>query len=287
MALKIFDKQYYIDEPFSVMRKKSNRHITEDAHTHDFVELIYVFDGRVRHTLDGTDYSLQSGDLLFINYKSEHSFSADGNLEYVNIILKPDFISQSLRGEKNVFSLLTLSSFNEFSATVNRTRQFMRFSGEQRREVEALISIMEKEGAEGGSEFVLRSALNVFLAIVFRKMSFSLSERLAINPELLVYIKNNCGEKLTLRDIAARCSYNPSYFSRAFKKFAGMSFMDFLTKCRIEKARTLLSESDRKIEEIIAECGFSDRTRFFKLFADETGVTSLKYRKSLTFSEEK
>ena len=280
MALKLLDKKYYIDESFTIRRVKNGGYMNEKVHTHDFVELIYVYDGRSCHKVDGIEYSLGRGDLLFVNYGSRHSFETGGNLEYVNIILKPDFISRSLKGEKNVFSLLTLSSFNEFSDKVNRAKQFMHFSKDERIRIEALISLMEdEESHNNGSDFVLRSALNVFLAIVFRKMSFSLSEQLEMNSELLVYIRDNCGEKLPLKNIAAKCSYNPSYFSRAFKKFAGMSYLDFLSKCRLEKACELLSMTDKTIEEIITECGFSDRTRFFKLFCDEIGSTPMQYRK--------
>lgn len=281
MALKLLDEKYYIDEAFTIRREKNFEYVKEKAHTHDFVELIYVYEGKVNHKVDNTEYSLGRGDLLFINYGCRHSFETDDNVEYVNIILKPDFISRSLKGEKNVFSLLTLSSFNEFSNKVNRAKQFIHFSKEERNRVEALISIMEdEERKNNGSDFVLRSALNIFLAIVFRQMSFSLKEHFEINSELLVYIRDNCGERFSLKDVAAKCSYNPSYFSRAFKKFTGIPYLEFLSKCRVEKACVLLSSTDKKIEEIISECGFSDRTRFFKLFYKEIGITPLQYRKN-------
>jgi len=281
MALKLLDEKYYIDEAFTIRREKNFEYVKEKAHTHDFVELIYVYEGKVNHKVDNTEYSLGRGDLLFINYGCRHSFETDDNLEYVNIILKPDFISRSLKGEKNVFSLLTLSSFNEFSNKVNRAKQFIHFSKEERNRVEALISIMEdEERKNNGSDFVLRSALNIFLAIVFRQMSFSLKEHFEINSELLVYIRDNCGERFSLKDVAAKGSYNPSYFSRAFKKFTGIPYLEFLSKCRVEKACVLLSSTDKKIEEIISECGFSDRTRFFKLFYKEIGITPLQYRKN-------
>ncbi len=280
MALKLLDEKYYTDEAFTIRREKTSGYKKEKAHTHDFVELIYVYEGKACHRLDNAEYLLERGDLLFVNHGSRHSFETEGNLEYVNIILKPDFISRSLRGEKNVFSLLTLSSFNEFSDKVNRAKHFMHFSKDERFRVEALISLMEEEDKNNGSDFVLRSALNVFLAIVFRKMSFALKEQFSINSELLVYLRDNCGEKLSLKAIAEKCSYNPSYFSRAFKSYAGLSFLEFLSKCRIEKACELLSAADKTIEEIISECGFSDRTRFFKVFYEQTGTTPLKYRRN-------
>lgn len=281
MTLKLHDKKYYTDKSFAVIRHKYFENYKEAIHTHDFVELMYVYEGKTAHYINGVEFKLSKGDLLFINYGNSHSFNSTGNMEYINIILKPDFISHSLSGEKNVFSLLTLSDFNEFSSEINHSKKIMHFSKEERKKIEALIMIIEDEQrSDNGNGFVLRSALNVFLAIVFRKMAFALRERMSVDSELLDYIKTNCAENLTAQNVASLCSYNPSYFSRVFKKFAGRSFIEYLTMCRIEKASALLVNSDKSIEEIISDCGFADRTRFFKLFNDKTGVSPLKFRKN-------
>ena len=282
MAVKLFDKKYYTDKSLAVIRHKYYEEYTELSHTHDFVELMYVYDGKTNHNVDGTQYILTRGDLLFINYGCTHSFVSSGNMEYVNIILKPDFISHSLSGEKNIFSLLTLSDFNDFSNKIDLTKKYVHFSSDERGIIEALITVMENEYINPqGSDFVLRSALNVFLANVFRKLSISLTEQMNIDSQLLSYIKRNCSEKLTVEKVASSCSYNASYFSRRFKKFVGMTFVEYLSKCRIDKACELLLTSSKSIEEIISECGFSDRTRFYKLFNLQTGLSPLKYRKNM------
>lgn len=281
MALKLHEKKYYTDKSLDIIRHKYTDAYNEPLHAHDFIELMYVYEGKTIHSVGGEEYALAKGDLLFINYGNTHSFDSVGNMEYINIILKPDFISQSLCGEKNVFSLLTLSDFNDFSSKIDRSKKYMHFTGDERSKIEALISIMEDESVSAeGNSFILRSALNVFLAIIFRKMSLYLTNKLSFDSELLNYIKQNCSEKLTLNGIAAMCSYNPSYFSRSFKNLSGMSFSDFLSKCRIDKAAFLLQSSSKNIEDIISECGFADRTRFFRLFSARMGVSPLKYRKN-------
>ena len=52
--------------------------------------------------------------------------------------------------------------------------------------------------------------------------------RLFADEELFDYIDQNLGSDLTLSTLAGKCFYNPSYFSRAFKKETGLSPMDFL-----------------------------------------------------------
>jgi transcriptional regulator GlxA family with amidase domain len=60
----------------------------------------------------------------------------------------------------------------------------------------------------------------------------------------------------------------------------GRSPVTYLVECRIKKAKELLASTDRSVEEIIEVCGFSNRTAFFKKFADSTGLSPLQYRKN-------
>ena len=71
----------------------------------------------------------------------------------------------------------------------------------------------------------------------------------------------------TLEALAEKCFYNPSYFSRAFKAYAGVTFSEYLTECRIERAKELLSATELSIETVIGESGYSNRTKFFADFS--------------------
>ena len=111
-------------------------------------------------------------------------------------------------------------------------------------------------------------------------MTESPSIHLSINNFLLSYIKNNCQNKLFINEMASRCGYTHEHFSRIFKKFTGKTPKAYVLECRINKARELLSTTDRSVETVIAECGFTDRTAFFKAFSSQVGMTPLQYRKN-------
>ncbi len=281
MAITLYNKRYYADEPFIIKRNKSAEFAEEPMHTHDFIEFMYVYKGKSQHTKDSENFSMGKGDLLFINYGSTHGYTSDGNFEYVNVIIKPDYVSKSLTGVENAFALLTLANFKEFSEKLNRAKSHIHFDEAERTQIETLIEFMEKEreNQSSGSEVIARSALDIFLTLIFRKMSLPLSDRMYLNSELLEYIKNNCGEDMTLNKVAAMCFYNPSYFSRAFKGFSGFGFTEYLTKCRIKRACELLISTELRTDDIMAKCGFSNRTRFFNKFYEETGLSPHKYRK--------
>ena len=158
----------------------------------------------------------------------------------------------------------------------------MSFVGEEKRTVESLISLMDTETAKDdrGSYLILSSVLNILLTMLFRKLSLPMDKDTAIDGKMLGYIKENCHAHITLESLAEGRFYNPSYFSRAFKAYAGATFSEYLTACRIDRAKELLSSTDMAIESIIGESGYSNRTKFFTDFQERVGTTPLKFRKS-------
>jgi transcriptional regulator GlxA family with amidase domain len=93
-------------------------------------------------------------------------------------------------------------------------------------------------------------------------------------------MERNCGERLLINEIASKCGYSVEHFSRIFKKYTGKSPMAYISECRIMRAKDMLLNTEKPIEVIISECGFSNRTAFFKKFFCIEGVTPLQFRKN-------
>ena len=101
-----------------------------------------------------------------------------------------------------------------------------------------------------------------------------------MSEAVLKYIREHCGEKITLEEMAKRCLYNTSYFSRVFKDYTGENFIAYLRKKRINKAAELISNSDIMIKDIMCEVGYTESNKFFSDFKKIFGLTPLQYRKS-------
>ena len=281
MAIRFENGRYQIDENY-IIRRQTHLH-GAPAHTHDFIELVYQLNGHCLHVIDGKSYQVSRGDMAFINYRSVHEIPPTGNADYVNILIKPEYIHQSLLGSENAFSILALKDFADFSETAQKSHLMMHFSGGERVQLEGLIERMTDELSHpaAGSELVIRSCINILLTMVFRRMDLPMKDHTPLTHELLAYINANCAHSLSLEEVAKRAGYNSAYFSRLFKIQTGQTFTDYLTHCRIRLAANLLAESDAKVEEIISEAGFTNRTRFFKLFSAQMGTTPHQYRKRI------
>lgn len=278
------ENKYYMSEDAGIYYAvETPESINKPQHTHEYVEFAYMLKGKCTHIIDGKEYAVAPGDMVVINYNQTHEIKGNTEVRFINVFIKPRYINQNLQNHENVFSLLDLSEFNEFSKILDVSKAKVTFSRNERDRIEKTISIINKEMNEKspGYELAIYSQLNFFLVMTFRKMSLRMDVvPWGINDELLIYISKHCHENLELEDLAKMCSYNTSYFSRKFKEFSGLPFREYLKKIRLEKAVILLEQTDSKISDIIEQVGYTDRTKFFSHFSALTGTTPLKYRQS-------
>lgn len=85
-------------------------------------------------------------------------------------------------------------------------------------------------------------------------------------------------EKLSLRDLCRHVLMSTSYFSLAFKQCTGETFVEYLTRVRIEKAKALLLATSLKFYEIASRVGYADPNYFSILFKKHTGMTPRDFR---------
>lgn len=260
---------------------EENKSIGDIApHTHDFVELVYILSGKAVHTVDGRSYNLSRGDILFMNCGCVHSFVSENEHTYVNILFSPEIIGENIVTNETAFSLFSLTAFNQ----MRNDSEFgkISFFGDERLEIENIIRSMltEYRGKQTYWERSMRNYLNNLIIKMLRKneTGFEPCEIDGMWRELSAYIDENLGEKLTLSDLAEKCFYNPSYFSRVFKEKFGVSLVEYITKKRIAYAVDLLQSTDMPIEEISEKVGFSDRNSFYHAFSRYMNRTPSSYR---------
>ncbi len=256
----------------------------EPIHTHDFLELVYIASGKGMQHVDGKEYAVARGDLLFINYNHTHAFTSVKGMEYYNIYLKPAFISEKLINADNAFQMLALTAFEDFRESVADGHPLVRFAGTEIQEVENCIHAMCRENQQklGGRDTVMKSYLTVLLTYMFRKMAVyeeTAGKRQDKIQELIRYIAENCTQKLSLEELSNQCFYNPSYFCRVFKEYSGVTVTEFIHDSRIRKSCELLEHTSMTVEEIALQTGYTNKTFFYKRFRSRMGISPAEYRK--------
>ena len=279
MRVFIRDSNISTEENISV-KEYCSRVESYPPHTHEFIEFVYIKSGSATHTIDGKEYRLAHGDMLIIDYGQVHSFIPTPKVDYVNILLDPQFFSSELVDVESVSQLLMYDMFEEFFEIESTSKQYIHFGKKYRNDVDFIIDQMVREYNNKylGYRSVLKGNMRILLSWILREANFK--EDNAVIEDLIEYINNNFLRKLDLQELAAKNFYNPSYFSRLIKEKTGKSFSTYIKEKRMGSAEKLLIESDEKIEDIMKMVGYSDKKIFYKHFKDSFGMSPGEFRKN-------
>ncbi|WHY72038.1 response regulator transcription factor [Fictibacillus enclensis] len=100
------------------------------------------------------------------------------------------------------------------------------------------------------------------------------------------YMQIYYSEPLTLKGVADKVYLSPSYFSKMFKEETGMTFVEYLSFVRVQKAKSLLRMSTLPIEVIANNAGFANSGYFATTFKKLTGITPSDYREQFHLEAE-
>lgn len=98
------------------------------------------------------------------------------------------------------------------------------------------------------------------------------------------WIHQHLGDQITVKKIADIVYMSPTYFSNLFKAQTGETVLDYVTKCRLKKAKELLEMSDLKVSDISKLLGYQDTKYFSKLFKQWQGKSPSQYRSDHTIN---
>lgn len=93
------------------------------------------------------------------------------------------------------------------------------------------------------------------------------------------YVLTHVDEKITLNLMANQLFVNKTYLSHTFKVEVGMTFMEYLTSIKVERAKYMLEEDGIKIYEVARKLGYDDAEYFSRIFKSKTGRNPTQYRK--------
>jgi AraC-like DNA-binding protein/ligand-binding sensor protein len=132
---------------------------------------------------------------------------------------------------------------------------------ERQRAVATLVSLFAEYLAECGNRLMLRRANSKTL--LMRQIETFLSEE-------------RHGD-LSLKAVSERVNLSPCHFCKVFKKQTGLTFSEYRTRKRVERARQLLQQGGKRVSEIAFEAGFNSIPYFNRAFRRYVGCAPSEF----------
>lgn len=276
----LFVEEVYRNNNFSML----NRHF------HESLELYFMLSGERYYFIEQDTYHIQSGMAILVNCNQIHKTTmTNSNNGHRCFLLQLD--SSVL---DRYFSFPDSSSLKDFG---ERYWGAAVFSAEDWQTVLLLIEMLKKEMDHNtieGNRLGLLLAMQLVTLFIRSRNNFQIAEsRHQISSpkvdtgmyqkvhEIALYLQNHCSSPCPLDDLASQFFISRSYLTRIFKSVTGFTITEYLTICRIRKAKVMLQATNMSITEIAAESGFGNITYFEKVFKKIADCSPLQYRKRL------
>ena len=258
-------------------RRRTSRHVQPDPHYHSYYEFYYLAAGACRFFVLDTMYTLSPGDLLICAPGEYHRNSYFGTQMHDRFTVY--FDSQRITED--------LLPYLGFLPDVPGGQRHYHIPEHLQADFLALQNYMlsqyQLNTPEG--EFSLNHLLPVYLMFLFQNAqpaargSLQASQTEQALQTAAQYIASHFSDPITLDQVSGLAGFSPTYFSRKFKDFAGISFSSYLTHIRLREAASMLRGTGLSISEISQSCGFSGANYFGDVFRLAYGMSPRDYRR--------
>ena len=236
-------------------------------HSHAFTELFYVVKGKGQFLFGEQDtIEVKEDDMIIINTNTLHTEISDREdpLEYIVVGIEGiEFLSDN----QNIgFSI----------------HNYEQYKHEILFYLKSIVDEVSKK--EMFNELIVDYLLNILIMNVIRRTVTELKVQEGdpnINKDCVFienYINIHFRENITLDKLSSLTFLNKYYLSHEFKKYSGLSPIDYLLTKRLKEAKKLLATTDLSITQIANIVGFGTASYFSQYFKKTEGISPSLYR---------
>jgi AraC-like DNA-binding protein len=148
-------------------------------------------------------------------------------------------------------------------------------------EIFTLMNMLKKVLIEKDENFeYISDSIVDLISLYIKKISKTVPHRIFLSLLKNAIYNNYANANFNLSEEIEKIGYNPDYIRRKFKNAFGVTPFEYLTKLRINHAKSLLLQyTFISIETVSSNCGFNDSYYFSTCFKKHTGLSPLQYRK--------
>ncbi|MCI5511589.1 MAG: AraC family transcriptional regulator [Eubacterium sp.] len=245
-------------------------------HWHNSLEVLYIASGKMDTGINNAIYHLKRGDLIIINSGDIH-FTRCRDYAKIYVLQVP-------------YPLLNTHIPNYDYVRFQDSDGSVVFSNPAKVDELSRLMIQMYEitlEQKPGYTLLFSSKLYQFLFILFQRYHTDISSRtkqksdrnLIRLKQVMNYVKSHYTQPISLEDAAQILSLNPEYFCRYFKKYMGMTFLEYVNSIRLYHIHQDLLNTNYSVSELMDRHGFTNYKLFSKMFRNTYGCPPGMFRR--------
>ncbi len=259
---------------------------TFPMHWHDEMEIVYVQEGEYIESVDFEEYHVKKGDIVLINPSVLHSFRQfdDKRTVFRTVIFNMNLLTGNSTDACSIKYFMPFAE-NSFLSPVVISPEHPSYAEIQSR-VQNMISVYDEKG--DCFEIRLKAEVYSLFYILFRDVFVSESGNSSVKEvttknikAIIDYINENYMNNITIDELAETVNLSKHYFMRFFKRYMGMTCIEYINDYRLNIASNLLLTTRVQITEVAASIGITNLSYFNRIFKKKFHMTPKEYRNSV------
>lgn len=277
-------------------------------HSHDYSELVIVWDGNGRHITETERYRIHGGDVFLIQEGNAHGYNGTAGLTLSNVYFRWESLRIPLEDLPELPGYRALFALEPYLREKHEFRSHLHLDAGDLARAGALVESLRNELTEKRTGWRFSSIaclmdLVVHLCRSYQSAASPHARELMRLSTALSYIDlrlhgefgrfertgdvetADFEDSLSVPAIAAAAAVSVRTLQRLFRREIGASPVTYINRLRLDHGRQLLTDaalSALPVTEIAYRCGFTDGNYFTRIFKRRFGVNprELRHRES-------
>lgn len=248
-------------------------------------QIIYSLSGSCTLTIQGKATTIPEKGILLLAQGIPHMIDTDNRSRIIDIVIPVSLMKSSF--SKIVDLQSAVSAFISNSLWGDVASAFMLFHKTTNGYIYSILDMLISEecyptnNSTNIKTFLLMSLIGYLSS--YTPSNFDMSSvritRSEQIPKILNYISDNY-RTVTLEKLAESFHYTVPYVSKLIRSATGMTFTAILRETKFDVCRSLLVNSDLKINRIAEIAGFQNTDHFNRIFKKRMGITPSDFKKN-------
>ena len=279
-------KKENLYEPFTVSFETLDEY-PDVGDRHNFFELVYILSGTGRQCINKNIFEYDAGHMFLLTPEDCHNFTIETKTKFFFLRFNDIYLKNSSLQNENVQRLeYILQNANHQPGCILK-------NDADKCLVKVMIEAIcrEHQDKDVYNQELIQQLVNTLIIIVARNIAKYLPEQVNVGTEakamdILQYIQTNIyyPEKIKAESISDYFGISNTYLGRYFKKHADETMQQYISNYKTKLIEHRLQFSDKRINEIAYEFGFTDESHFNKFFKKQKGNSPSEYRKTIRLS---
>ncbi|WP_163539275.1 AraC family transcriptional regulator [Gracilibacillus sp. YIM 98692] len=272
-----------------IMIRKHPRYIDFPKHSHDYIEMNYVYHGSLKQKIGDQTFHLKKGDIIILNQYIEHElYACESEDIVINFIIHPaffDYIVANLSEGfiQNQMMQFLMNSMFDYS----QKGEFLYYPVANASRIQELMTQLLQEMMYGS--FLSHSKSKFLMGLLVIELidqqnkiypNHSHSEEHQFLQEVFQYIEENY-RNANLQELAELFHQSVYWVSKQVKALTNQNFKDLVQEKRLLVSKNLIMYTDLSMQAIAESVGYENISYFYRIFKSKFGMTPKAFQKQL------